>query len=53
MIDIFYLIAQVSIVIFVVWLIDRILLAIFGPRWRMPREYEEEREKRQFPTFGS
>jgi len=51
--DIYYLIAQVFLVVFVVWIVDTILLAIFGGKWRMPADYEEEREKRQFPTFGS
>ena len=46
-------IAQILIVLGIVWLIDRILLAIFGGKWRMPAKYENEREERQFPKFGS
>lgn len=46
-------IAQILIVLGIVWLIDKILLALFGSKWRMPAEYEEERDKRRFPTFGS
>jgi len=45
--------AQILIVLGVVWLIDRILLVIFGGKWRTPAKYEEDREKRQFLTFGS
>lgn len=46
-------IAQILIVLGIVWLIDKILLALFGAKWRMPTEYENAREKRRFPTLGS
>jgi len=34
MVDIFNFIAQVALVFFVLWLIDRILLALLGATWR-------------------
>ena len=44
--NIFNLIGQIVMVFVVLWLIDRILLGLFGVKWRTPSNYEREKEER-------
>ena len=44
--NIFNLIGQIVMVFGVLWLIDIILLRLFGVKWKMPADYEREKEER-------